>query len=170
MILYGEWWGVTREWQKMWDYAQFGQNSPVKRQGHTAVMVDEYMFIIGGHTNGSASSCCGYDYNVCGEADKLKRLLPKDGCPYLWDTWVTNTLNYIPFETLLSRGKHATQSSTLGTGVARLAVDGNKNAFYVDTWNNSVTLTNSGKIPRGPNLCKVLGLRVEGLLRSNTRR
>lgn len=101
------------------------------------------MFVIGGHTNGSATACCGYDYVACGVTNTLELLKPKDGCPYLHDTWVTNTLTYIPFETLLSRGKHATQSSTLGTGVARLAVDGNKNGHYVDQWNNSVTLTNS---------------------------
>jgi hypothetical protein len=45
------------------------------------------------------------------------RLLPGKDCPYLHDTWVTNTKKYVPFESLLSRDKHATQSSTLGTGV-----------------------------------------------------
>lgn len=45
------------------------------------------------------------------------RLDPAADCPYLHDTWVTNTYEYVPFESLLSRGKHATQSSTLGTGL-----------------------------------------------------
>jgi hypothetical protein len=50
------------------------------------------------------------------------RLLPAKDCPYMHDMWVTNTNKYIPFETLVSRGKHATQSSTLGTGMFRTCV------------------------------------------------
>lgn len=72
-ILYGEWWGVVREWQVMWDYAQFGQSSPIKRWGHAAVMVGDYMFILGGHTNGSATACCGYDYVTCQQPNSLIR-------------------------------------------------------------------------------------------------
>ena len=73
VILYGEWWGVVNEWQKMWDYSQFGQSSPSKRWGHAAVMVGDYMFVMGGHTNGSSAACCGYDYTSCKESNPLIR-------------------------------------------------------------------------------------------------
>jgi hypothetical protein len=38
--------------------------------------------------------------------------------------------------------KHAVQSSTLGGGIARLAIDGSRNATLVDGLSNSVSSTN----------------------------
>jgi len=62
---------------------------------------------------------------------------------YLADHWATNLRTYTPFETRISVGKHTGQSSTLGAGVSRLAADGSRASVYSDTWENSVTLTNS---------------------------
>ncbi|KAJ1490035.1 galactose-binding domain-like protein, partial [Baffinella frigidus] len=76
---------------------------------------------------------------------------------YLEDHWATNLQRYTPFETKISVGKHTaqastlgagvgkhtSQSSTLGAGVSRLAVDGSRSGVYSDTWDNSVTLTNT---------------------------
>ena len=143
ILLYGEWWGVTKEWQRMHDYAMYNQAHPRKRTEHITVVSNNHLFMWGGLSNGSFLSCCGYDERACpGQAATVK-IAPDKKCGYLYDTWVTNLKEYTPFETMISVGKHATQSSTLGTGVAALAVDGNKNGHYSDTWENSVTLTNS---------------------------
>jgi len=142
ILLYGEWWGVIKEWQKMFDYSVYNQETPSKRTEQSAVISNGHLFMWGGHTNGSFLSCCGYDKRFCPQASTFK-LVPGDRCGYLYDMWVTNLREYTPFESKISMGKHATQSSTLGTGVASLGVDGNQDGRYSDTWENSVTLTNS---------------------------
>ena len=142
ILLYGEWWGIIKEWQQMWDYDIYNQRIPRKRTEQTSVVSNGHLFMWGGHSNGSLQSCCGYDKRYCPQASTFK-LVPDDRCGYLKDMWVTDLQQYTPFESMISIGKHATQSSTLGTGVAALAVDGNKDGRYSDTWKNSVTLTNS---------------------------
>ena len=143
ILLYGEWWGVVQEWQKMWDYSVYNQATPVKRTDHSAVVSNGHMFLWAGFANGSFSACCGYDRKVCNIESASMSIEPDADCGYRKDMWVTDLSQYIPFESMISRGKHATQSSTLGTGVAVLAVDGNRDGRYSDTWENSVTLTNS---------------------------
>jgi hypothetical protein len=143
IILYGEWWGEIKEWQKLWDYSIFNQMHPSKRTEHSTVLSKGHLYLWGGHSNGTFTACCGYDKKVCKAVGVTTELVPEPNCGYLSDFWATDLTQYIPFESMISRGKHATQSSTLGTGVAALAVDGNKNGRYSDTWQNSVTLTNS---------------------------
>ena len=143
VINYGEWWGVDNNWLKMWDYSFYNATIPSKRWGHVAFMEGDYMFVWGGNTNGSSTACCGYDYEICNQVNRLIKIFPSRNCPFLDDLWVVNLKSYVPYEVLQSGGKHATQSSTIGTGVARLAVDGNRNPAYSNTWNTSVTLTNA---------------------------
>lgn len=144
VMVYGEWWGETKEWQRMWDYSAFNLGYPEKRWGHTAVVTPtDYMFIWGGHTTGQFTACCGYDERVCSNVDDTGKFIVDEQCGYLYDMWATNLAEYTPFESKISQDKHATQSSTLGTGVAQLAVDGNTDGHYSDTWQNSVTLTNT---------------------------
>jgi hypothetical protein len=114
ILLYGEWWGVTKEWQRMHDYAMYNQAHPRKRTEHITVVSNNHLFMWGGLSNGSFLSCCGYDERACpGQAATVK-IAPDKKCGYLYDTWVTNLKEYTPFETMISVGKHATQSSTLG--------------------------------------------------------
>jgi hypothetical protein len=143
VINYGEWWGVDNDWQRMWDYNAYQVKIPQKRWGHIAVMAGDYMFVWGGHTNGSSAACCGYDYELCNQPNRLLNIYPSSACAYLSDLWAVNLKTYVPYEVLQSLGKHATQSSTIGTGVARHAVDGNTNPVYSNSWNTSVTMTNA---------------------------
>ena len=143
VIDYGEWWGVDNNWQTMWDYSAYNAAIPCKRWGHVAFMAGDYMFLWGGNTNGSSSACCGYDYDICNQLNPLLKIYPSSSCSYLYDLWMVDLKAYVPYEVLQSGGKHATQSSTIGTGVARLAVDGHLNPYYSNTWNTSVTLTNA---------------------------
>eukprot|EP00960_Hanusia_phi_P026944 746547-Hanusia_phi.AAC.5 len=142
-MLYGEWWGKDQTWQTMWDYGAYGQQHPSKRFGHNAVLSNSLLFVFGGFRNGTYDACCGYDWIACGAPNNLVPIFPSSGCGFLHDMWSADTLQYEPFPTLVSLNKHASQSSTLGTGVAALAVDGNTSGYYSDTWANSVTLTNS---------------------------
>ena len=169
IILYGEWWGVVKEWQQMWDYSVYSQSTPRKRTGQSGVLSNGHFWMWGGLSNGTLMSCCGYDRRMCPGSTGMFGVVPDEKCGYLYDMWVTDLQKYTPFESLVSVGKHATQSrydvlnsklffitanflvvmtsenlcSTLGTGVAALATDGNRNGRYSDTWQNSVTLTNS---------------------------
>eukprot|EP00294_Goniomonas_avonlea_P008411 CAMPEP_0114544590 /NCGR_PEP_ID=MMETSP0114-20121206/2956_1 /TAXON_ID=31324 /ORGANISM="Goniomonas sp, Strain m" /LENGTH=745 /DNA_ID=CAMNT_0001728977 /DNA_START=159 /DNA_END=2396 /DNA_ORIENTATION=+ len=135
-ILYGEWWGQTQVWQKMYDYNKFQSKYPPKRWAHAAFMYGPKMYLWGGHKNGSQTACCGWQ---CPTGSTTRSA----DCPFLEDFWRTDLERFVPFETQLATEKHATQSSTALNGQARLAVDGNTNCSYSPTKStSSVSHTN----------------------------